>query len=233
MSEHVARGEEEALLDRMRDGLGMLAFILLPTAAAMVAVAEPMSQISLQYGSMTVSGATLVGRVLAAFAVGLPTYSAFLVFTRAYYALGDTRTPAIVNAITVALAASGGALLFTVLPDEWKVPGLALGHSIGFLAGSVILTRLFTKHVGAVGSTKLSATVMRALVLSLAALAVMLVVRAVGPSASRSGYVASFVITAGAGLLVYVGGMYLLRAPELQRIAGLLRGERRRKPQLR
>jgi putative peptidoglycan lipid II flippase len=229
MSEHVARGEESALLERMRDGLGMLAFILMPTAALMVATAEPMAQVSLQYGSMTSAGASLVARVLAVFAIGLPAYSAFLIFTRAYYALGDTRTPALVNAATVAIAGGTGALFFTLFADDWKVPGLALGHSIGFFVGSVILTRLFNKQVGTVGSTKLSATVTRAFVLSLGALAVMALMRSVGPEASRSGYLLTFVVTAGAGALVYVGGMYLLRAPELQRISGLVTGGRGRK----
>ena len=38
--------------------------------------------VTLDYGVMTDSGATLVARTLGAFAVGLPTYSAFLVLSR-------------------------------------------------------------------------------------------------------------------------------------------------------
>ena len=222
MSEHVAKGEETELLGRLRDGLRMLAFILLPVSAVMLATAEPVSQITLDYGSMTAEGASLVARVLAAFAAGLPAYSAFLVFTRAYYALGDTRTPAIVNAGTIAFASSLGAVFFFMFSEDWSVPGLALGHSIGFMAGSIVLTRLFKRGVGAVGSTKLNASITRSLTMALVALVVMLAVRSLAPEASKSAYFVNFLLTAGSGVAAYVGGMYLLRAPELKRLFGVL-----------
>jgi putative peptidoglycan lipid II flippase len=231
MSEHVAKGEETELLGRLRDGLRMLAFILLPVSAVMLATAEPVSQITLDYGSMTAEGASLVARVLAAFAVGLPAYSAFLVFTRAYYALGDTRTPAIVNAGTIAFASALGAVFFFTFSEDWSVPGLALGHSLGFMAGSIVLTRLFKRGVGAVGSTKLSASITRSLTMALVALVVMLAARSLAPEASKSAYVVNFLLTAGSGVAAYVGGMYLLRAPELKRLFGVMpRKPARRRP---
>jgi putative peptidoglycan lipid II flippase len=215
----------------LRDGLRMLAFILLPVSAVMLATAEPVSQITLDYGSMTAEGASLVARVLAAFAVGLPAYSAFLVFTRAYYALGDTRTPAIVNAGTIAFASALGGIFFFTFSEDWTVPGLALGHSIGFMAGSIVLTRLFKRGVGAIGSTKLSASITRSLTMALVALVVMLAVRSLAPEASKSAYVVNFLLTAGSGVAAYVGGMYLLRAPELKRLFGVMpRKPARRRP---
>jgi putative peptidoglycan lipid II flippase len=222
MSEHVAKGEESELLGRLRDGLRMLAFILLPVSAIMLATADPVSQITLDYGSMTAEGASLVARVLAAFAVGLPAYSAFLVFTRAYYALGDTRTPAIVNAGTIAFASALGAVFFFTFSEDWSVAGLALGHSIGFMAGSIVLTRLFKRGVGAVGSTKLNASITRSLTMALVALVVMLAVRSLAPEDSKSAYIVNFLLTAGSGVAAYVGGMYLMRAPELKRLFGVL-----------
>ena len=90
MAEHVARDELPGVVDRLRDGVGMLAFILFPLAAALAVLSGPLTTMTLQYGVMTEEGAALVGRVLTAFAIGLPTYSAFLVFTRVFYALGET-----------------------------------------------------------------------------------------------------------------------------------------------
>jgi putative peptidoglycan lipid II flippase len=221
MSEHVAKGERTELLGRLRDGLRMLAFILLPISALMLATAEPVSQLTLEYGSMTPDGASLVARVLAAFAVGLPAYSAFLVFTRGYYALGDTRTPALVNAGTIAFASGVGVIFFFTFSDDWSVPGLALGHSLGFIAGSIVMTRLFSRQVGSIGSTKLSASLMRSLTVALVALVVMFVVRSLAPEGSKTAYLVNFLLTAGAGAAVYLGGMHLLRAPELKRLFGI------------
>ena len=116
MSEHVARNEEGRLLERLNDGLRVLGFVLLPITAGLVALAGPLATTTLEYGVMTASGATLVARVLIAFAVGLPMYSGFLVFTRAFYAVGDTRTPTLVNLVTVVISSIAGVVLFETLP---------------------------------------------------------------------------------------------------------------------
>jgi putative peptidoglycan lipid II flippase len=218
MSEHVARNEEGALLERLRDGLGMLAFLLLPTAAVIIAAAEPLTNVTLRYGVMTGAGAQLVARVLQAFALGLPLYSAFLVFTRAHYAVGDARTPTIVNGLTIVIFGATGALLFWVLPPDWSVPGLAFGHSAGFAVGSIVLTRLFNRRIGAAGSTRLTASLVRTTAASLATLVVMLVARQLLPDASRVDFLVSLLVTVALGVGTYGGLMAFLGAPELARL---------------
>ena len=227
MAEHVAKGEEEAYLDRLRDGLGMLAFLLFPTAALMAAAAHPITHVTLEYGVMSGTGADLVARVLISFAIGLPGYSAFLILTRAYYALGDTKTPTLVNAGTVALASAAGALLFVALPDDWSVPGLALGHSIGFGAGAVVLGRSLAGRIGRLTSTRLVAAVSRAGLGSAAALAAMLVVRTLFGVDGRLAYVLVLGGIAVAGIITYAGLMRVWRAPELGRMRSLLPSTRR------
>jgi putative peptidoglycan lipid II flippase len=227
MAEHVAKGEEEAYLDRLRDGLGMLAFLLFPTAALMGAAAHPITHVTLEYGVMSGTGADLVARVLISFAIGLPGYSAFLILTRAYYALGDTKTPTLVNAGTVALASAAGALLFVALPDDWSVPGLALGHSIGFGAGAVVLGRSLAGRIGRLTSTRLVAAVSRAGLGSAAALAAMLVVRTLFGVEGRLAYVLVLGGIAVVGIITYAGLMRAWRAPELGRMRSLLPSTRR------
>jgi putative peptidoglycan lipid II flippase len=223
MSEHVARGEEEGLIDRLRDGLSMLAFMLLPTAAIMIAVAHPLTRATLEYGVMSGTGATLVARVLIGFVAGLPTYSVFLVFTRAFYAIGDTRTPTLINAATVATASIAGTLLFVRLSAEWAVPGLAIGHSIGFGLGAVALGIFFGRASAAVGSRALGASVLRSLVVALGALAVMLLVHRSLPESSTGEALVNLAVTAAAGGLLYVAVMRILNAPELARIRRVVR----------
>ncbi|MFN2488988.1 MAG: murein biosynthesis integral membrane protein MurJ [Actinomycetota bacterium] len=222
MSEHVARREEDSFLARLREGLGMLAFILLPTAAFLVMAAEPVARLTLQYGAMTREGAELVGRVLAAFAVGLPTYSAFLTLTRSHYALGDTRSPALVNAAAIAVASASGVGLFMSLPPEWRVPGLALGHSIGFALGTVALSRLLSSRFGHVGTTSLTAALVRSLGATLPTVAVMALVRALVPDAGRAEALVAVATTAASGALVYLGVMKLSGSQEMARITALV-----------
>lgn len=222
MSEHVALGEDEGLLSRLNEGVAMMAFILIPVAAGMIAVAGPLSRLTLDYGVMTRGGSELVARVIVGFVVGLPTYSAFLILTRAYYALGNTKTPALVNALAVAVSSVAGACLFFLLPGRWSVAGLALGHSAGFAVGAVALLRLFGGAVGTVGGAQVRRAIGSAVALSAVALLVMVGARMLVPDAGRAQVLANLAVTAGAGALVYLGGMTALRSPELAKVRALV-----------
>jgi putative peptidoglycan lipid II flippase len=218
MSEHAARDEGHALVERLRDGLGMLAFILLPIGALLIATAGPLARVTLEYGVMTEAGADLVARVIGAFAIGLPTYSAFLVVTRAYYAVGNTKTPALVNAGTVFLASVVGAAFFLAATDRWAVAGLALGHSLAFAVGSFVLSRAFAASIGRIGDRALLRSVARSVVSAGVALAAMMLVHLLLPESSRAEAALNGVVTTVVGLVAYVGLARLLGAPELGRI---------------
>lgn len=222
MSEHAARDEGQALVDRLRDGLGMLAFILLPLSVLLIATAGPLARVTLEYGVMTQAGADLVARVMGAFAIGLPTYSAFLVLTRAYYAVGNTKTPALVNAGTVLLASVVGTGLFFAATDRWAVAALALGHSVAFAVGSFVLSRSFAKHVGRIGDRDLSRSVARSVMGAAVALAAMALVHLMMPEASRLEALANGATTAVVGVFAYVGIARLFGSPELTRIRSVV-----------
>lgn len=221
MSEHASMRELDEVVARLRDGLAMLAFILVPVAALLLATAQPVAQLTLRYGVMTDQGSDLVGRVLQAFAIGLPSYSAFLVYTRAFYAVGDTKTPALVNAATVVVSSGAGALLFVVAGPGWEVPGLALGHSLGFAIGTFVIARIFSRRVGRVGGTRVGASLSRSISLGAVALAVMGVVVSLLVPGDNASALAAVVLAPLAGAAVYGGGMVVLGAPELDRLRGL------------
>lgn len=223
MSEHVAKNEEGPYLARLQDGLGMLFFILVPIAAFMLAAAGPVARTTLEYGVMTVSGAGLVARVLAAFALGLPAYSAFLVLTRAYYALGDARTPALVNGLTVAISSVLGIVFFNTLGDRWAVPGLALAHSVAFLAGAGVLASALSGRAGRVFGPELRSSALRSLMVGGAAFAAMALTHVLLPETSKIEAFANLAATGAIGAAIYVGTMARLGSGELERAAALVR----------
>lgn len=201
----------------------MLFFILVPISAFMLAAAGPVARTTLEYGVMTVSGAGLVARVLAAFALGLPAYSAFLVLTRAYYALGDARTPALVNGLTVAISSVLGIVFFKTLGDRWAVPGLALAHSVAFLAGAGVLTSALSRRAGRVFGPELRASALRSVVVGAGAFAAMAVTHVLMPETSKIEAFANLATTGAIGAAVYVGVMARLGSGELERAAALVR----------
>ena len=227
MSEHAARGEEARFAGRLSDGLAMLAFLLLPIAAFLITSAHLLIRVTLEYGVMTGAGAAQVARVLVAFAVGLPTYSAFLVFTRAFYAVGDVKTPALVNAGAVAISSASGALLFFWFPEGRGVEGLALGHSLGFAIGSLLLAHIFKARWGSHLSGALAPRWGRAMAVAAVAAAAMVAVSRLVPAGSKSSSAVALALAAGAGASLYLVGMRISGSPELGRTLALLSGRTR------
>jgi putative peptidoglycan lipid II flippase len=223
MSEDAARGEPEELLKRLRDGLRMLAFILLPTAALMFAGAGAISKLTLEYGVMTEAGAELIARVLAAFVIGLPTFSTFLVATRAYYALSDTKTPALVNGVAVLISSALGVFLFNAASSDWSVPGLALAHSAAFAVAAVVLVHLLSRRLGTVATRELNVSIGRSLSASLLALAVAGAVTFALPEVTKLEALLSLTAASVAGAGIYLAVMAVAGAPELRRFAALVK----------
>lgn len=223
MSEHVSAGERDAVAVRLRDGLGMLAFILMPLAALLLVLAAPLTVFTLSYGVMTREGAILVARVLTAFALGLPLYSVFLVFTRGFYALGDTKTPALVNAGSVALASLVGAVAFFTLPEGWSVAGLALGHSVGFAAGAIALARLLSKPLAVDLPARLRVAFLTHLPATLVLLAVAATLALPFSGLGRIWSVMALAVAGSAGGAAYLAIMARRRSPELESLTRLMR----------
>ena len=74
-------------------GIGTIVFSCCLQAALLVAVAQPALRL-LRLGALDTAGAALVGRVLAAYAIGLIGYASFQLLTRAAYATADCPRPA-------------------------------------------------------------------------------------------------------------------------------------------
>jgi putative peptidoglycan lipid II flippase len=222
MSEDVARGETESLGARLRTAMTMLVFILAPVAAGLAVAAEPIARLTLEYGRMTAADATLVARVIGAFAIGLPTYSAFLVLTRAYYALGDPKTPALVNGLAVLVSSGTAAVLFFVVERRWAVPALALGHSIGFAVGTVVLVWLLKGRGVSLATRDVLGPSLRSIALALVAGAAMCGAGRLVDDSTKLMALTSLAVMAAVGAVVFLGGAMLTRAPEMHRLRELL-----------
>jgi putative peptidoglycan lipid II flippase len=225
MAEKAAVADAAGVIERLRQGLGMLAFILIPVAVGTFVLAAPLSVVVLDHGVMGRADAALVGRVLAMFALGLPAFSTFLVLTRAFYALGETKVPAMVNGVAVLTSSVAGAALFITLADPWKVPGLALGHTIGSVLGAILLARRLGRRLGPLGDSKLFGAVARSTVAAGAVGIVVATVDRVGfGNASLEGIGLALAVVAGG--IVYLAVMAWFNSPELGRLKQLIRSAR-------
>ncbi len=132
---------------------------MLPAAAGYAVLAGPIVTLLASYGQMTTVDTQQLGHTLAAFAVGLPFFSAFQLLTRTFYATQDARTPALAN---IAVAVVNLVFdLFFAFGLNLGVPGLALGFSVSYVAGSVILFVLLRRRLGRADGRRIASTLSR------------------------------------------------------------------------
>ena len=132
---------------------------MLPAAAGYAVLAGPIVTLLASYGQMTTVDTQQLGHTLAAFAVGLPFFSAFQLLTRTFYATQDARTPALANIVVAVVNLVFD--LFFAFGLNLGVPGLALGFSVSYVAGSVILFVLLRRRLGRADGRRIASTLLR------------------------------------------------------------------------
>jgi putative peptidoglycan lipid II flippase len=131
--------EPSAFARSLRWALDNIVLLVVPVSALMMALAYPLMRVVAFGGAARGDGAQLLAAGLASLAVGLVPYSAFLLFARAYYALGISRVPALValgsGILGVGVMVAGGRAF-----DGGATVGmLGIGHSLAYGAGAIAL----------------------------------------------------------------------------------------------
>jgi putative peptidoglycan lipid II flippase len=217
-------GRWPAFAALLGDGARSLAFLVLPASALLVALAGPGLRLA-RLGALDAGGAALVGRVLAAYSVGLLGYAGFQLLTRASYAAGDTRTPALVNAGVVAGGSGLMVVLYALATGSGRVVVVGVAHSAAMLAGAGVLAGLVRRRVG--HPLVLGTTLARSAAGAVAAGGAAWLVAGAVPHGSRAGAALAVALGGAAGVGAYAASQWALRAPEL---AALRAGPLRRSP---
>lgn len=205
-------------------GLRGTAFIVVPAAFGYLALAVPIVRLLLQHGVMRAQSTELLARMLQNFSVGLFSFCAFQLLLRAFYAMQDTRTPALINVGAVALNTAVNFLYFRYL----KVEGLALGHATAYTCAAVAAVIILRRRLGGLEGRRLLAALGRTLLGGLATGAAAYgVARWLGEAFGTTGLGPQLLQVGGgvvAGVLTFVAVAAAFRMQELALIAQMIRG---------
>ena len=125
MSANARDGDLAAVRENLSSSLRTIGLLVTGAAAALAAAALPFAAVFSNAPREVVG----IGGVLLAYLIGLVPFSMLFVLQRAYYALGDTRTPFLFQVVQAVLFVVG-ALAVTFAPDELVAAGIALVTSI-------------------------------------------------------------------------------------------------------
>jgi putative peptidoglycan lipid II flippase len=208
-----SHGDLAAMRTRFRGGLRIITLVMLPAAAGYLALARPLVDTLLRHGHLSAGAAHTTGDILVMFAIGLAPFSVYLFALRGFYALGDTRTPFIVNAFENGL----NIILAFVLEPVLGVRGLGLAWSIAYLVAAVVALGALGRRVGAPFDRPTSRALGRGI---LAAAATAGTAVAVDRLFAHTEPVFRLAAGTMAGVAVYLGCLRMLRVRELFELVG-------------
>ena len=213
-------GEVAAYLRvRLDTGLRQIAFFIVPSAMAFLALGDVLAAGLLQTGRFTRGDAVYVWGILAGSSVGLLAGTLGRLYSSAYYSLRDTRTPLRFAVLRVALTTGLGYLAAIPLPGwigiepRWGVAGLTASAGIAGWVEFWLLRRTLNQRIGPTGLPA-SFTARLWAAASAGAAAAWVVKLAIGV---RHPVLGGALILAPYGV-VYFGSAWLLRVPEAKTV---------------
>ncbi|HEX2118269.1 MAG TPA: murein biosynthesis integral membrane protein MurJ [Acidimicrobiales bacterium] len=226
MSAQAVEGDQDGFRASVSTGMRLMGLVLLPATAGYLVLSRPLITTLLEHGVMSSASSELVAEVLDMFALGLVPFSFFLLLLRAFYARQDARTPTLVNVVLNTVYAVFSLILFPAL----RVQGLALAHSLCYVAGMVLAGVVLSRRIGGLDTRRTTASLAKAAVASVVmAAAMVLAVQAVNGVTSPGTTRAVVQLVAGTlvGGAAFLGAAKLLRVEELDVLRNLLPGRRR------
>jgi putative peptidoglycan lipid II flippase len=222
LARFAARGEIENLRATMANGMRQILFVLVPAAAAVLVLSEPMIRLVYQRGEFTPEQTMLVATALFWFAFSLPTNGLYLLQTRTFFSLQRPWMATGLAGFDLVVSALGALVLYEPFGTGGIVAGTGIGTIAAVLAQAVVLRREF----GGLELGRLLETTVKITIAAAALAAVSFGVWDVLDGALGRGLLAQ-IASLGAGLglggLVYLGAARLLRIAELDQILRLVR----------
>lgn len=225
LSEHAHAGRDDAVRADIGSSIRTLGlFTMIATAALMVA-SIPASRIFTATPAQAVDAAL----VLVCFLVSLVPLAVLFVVQRTFYAYDDTRTPFMFTLLQTTIVIATALIASATLPLDRLAAGVALGQSISSIIQVIVATWLLNRRLGGIGVGRwmlsLGRFALAAIPAAAAGWGTFLLLGGVNGwtvSDRLLGAIGTAVIGAVA-VLVYLGMLALLRAPELAVVGPIVR----------
>lgn len=211
-----------ALRERLSGAKRRVVFFIIPSTAAFLALGDSIAALLYQTGKFTRGNAEYVWAVLAGYAVGLQAATLGRLYTSAFWALRDTRTPLRFAVVRVVLAAGLGWFLafpfcgWLAFPPQMGLVGLTLAAGIAAWVELALLSSAMQRLIGRVPWPSLHKTKLWLAAFAAAAAAFVVKHWTQGRSPVISG-----ILVLGMFGMIYFGSAMALKIPEATGLARL------------
>src|SRR5262249_10492520 len=154
VSRHATTGDVAAMRRTISRGLSLMMTLNVPATVGLIVLATPIVQLLFERGRFLPGDTAATADAVRLYAVGLAGSSAVRIPSPAFYAIGDSRTPAIVSAVVIAV----NVIVSVVLVRAMGFAGLALGTSIAAIVNAAVLLWLLRARLGGLDGRRLLTT---------------------------------------------------------------------------
>jgi putative peptidoglycan lipid II flippase len=227
ISRLAARRDYDGLRHTSANGVRQIGLLLIPAAAATLALATPITRLVYQGGTFDAQSTDQVSEALFWFSFSLPFAGANLMLTRTFFSLQQPWTPTGMGGATLLINLVVSAALY----GPFGIGGIVIGTAVASAAMTIGQAFFLRRRLGGIELGTTLAAVARMLVAA-AALGVTayLVWRGLDELLGRTRL--AQLISVGGGLLagstVYAIGVHLLKVPEARQITQLITSRLRR-----
>lgn len=214
-------------------GTRMSAVLLTPISMVMVLGGSSIGVAFFSLGQTGVEAAERLGATLGFAAMGIVPFAITMLQLRAFYAMKDSRTPTLINAVMVGIRIALCYVFLAILDPVDLVTGVALAMSLSFVVGAVVGQVWLRIRVGRLRTMRTLRSILSAVAASTVACAGALGALAgirmlTGPIAPIPSAWLTLSVESVAVLTVSFGLLVLFRAPELAPVTERLRPAARR-----
>ena len=103
MSAHAAERKYRLVSADFSTATRLASVIVVPAALVLAVLGAPLAEGVFGYGSTSIASARYVGEIFAVFSLGLLPYMLFQLLLRVFYAMHDSRTPALISVVTMVI----------------------------------------------------------------------------------------------------------------------------------
>jgi putative peptidoglycan lipid II flippase len=227
MSMNAAEGRFQQVSDDFSYSIRLSSVVLVPAALLLAVLGPPLCEVLFAHGSTNTAGARYIGEAFAAFSLGLLPFVIFQLLLRVFYALHDSRTPAIIGFATMIATVIGNFVVLAILPPGQVVIGMAFVYGITSVFSAAIAWRLLTRQVGSLDGRVVTRSLVRMHVATIPALIFALVISLTVGSVLHAGPLYGLItslVGGGGALLLYVIVAKALHLDELSQLMRMVGG---------
>ena len=222
LARFAAREEYGDLRRTMANGMRQILLLLIPAAAAILVLSEPMTRLVYERGEFNAAQTDVVAEALFWFAFSLPFNGLFLIFTRTFFSLQRPWVPSVVSGINLAITAIASLALY----GPFGVAGIVASTVIATAASVVLYAFVMRDVLHGIEFRRLLWSAMRvtaaAALLALVSYLVWLGLDdALGTSVPAQ--IVSLGVALATGAAVYLAAVLALRVPEASQVLRLAR----------